>query len=823
MSAFATFDVIFTMTSDWGVGSGAGRQGSIDRLIERDMESLPLLPATTIKGIWRDAAEQVAHSLDGAAGNSWRNLVDAIFGSQPVLDEKAGVRRSPVPSRLTVGDGRLSKGLRQCLAESELRAATTFVKPGVAIDPASGRAKTDFLRFDEMARKGAVLVAPCRLATTGDAAADLALTALCLAALRLVERIGGKRRRGAGSCSVSIAAARDLPFPPQPSKSANPGTSCILDAAVKALEEAARSVAPAVEPLVLGFVPTVDGWKNSADSTDWRKFGIDLEVTSPLLIANAVLGNVVTTLDFIPGGMLLPILTKTLIAAGLAPELVRSAIAAGDIRVLPAHPVVDGQRGLPVPFVWEQLKDATGGPWNTGVISNRLLATGEGTSDQKKPLRGGFVALGNGSIRKSDIDRRVRTHNTVEDERQKPTEAVGGVFTYETISPGSRFRSEVWIDTAIGLADLSAEALHRHLPQTARLGRAKSSGHGQVTFVSTALSDTVEARSGDGDVILYFASDTLIPASLARPSPLQALLHEIERSFGMKCSASEPVGDLRYRRLDGWLAAWSLPRPSLVAIGAGSVVRLKVEGDPSALAEKIQRIGLGSRRGEGFGHVLVGHPLVSEPLPDGPSIGTAPEKRSTATMARSDEGLAEQLTPLTAGEAAYFDLAVQEAEKARLRLLAEVATERAEDRKTLLGWNAELKMSQIGALRAAGGDFSEPRQVHAAERLLNGIAKKGEGAARPWGGTILRDGPAQSQHVFMVSPLTALLNDPTSSIAAMEKIIGDRHKQVKVSSHRAAESSESVGRYALRCLIFAAMRAHKRDLERRKAPSKGAK
>src|SRR5438128_1661025 len=129
-----SFRIRLRMESDWHVGSGMGRPGNIDRLIVRDSDGLPFVPAKTLRGILRDAM--------------------------------------------------------------------TFVKPGVKIDRRSGHAQTDFLRFEEMARVGTVLEAECRL-TVSEELCELA-SALLIASARLVERLGGKRRRGPGRCRLEI-------------------------------------------------------------------------------------------------------------------------------------------------------------------------------------------------------------------------------------------------------------------------------------------------------------------------------------------------------------------------------------------------------------------------------------------------------------------------------------------------------------------------------------------------------------------------------------------------------------------------------------------
>ncbi|HEX4613497.1 MAG TPA: RAMP superfamily CRISPR-associated protein [Urbifossiella sp.] len=191
------------MLSDWHVGAGFGRPENVDRLLLRDADDLPFLPAKTIRGMWRDAAERLATAL----GPGWGAIVDVVFGDQPAQNRAAEMNR-PRETALVVTPARLPVRLREKVKTSPaLRQAVAFVKPGVMIDPASGRAKDDFLRFEEVARAGAVLTAtatfdPVRAGPAADAAEKLAL-----AATRLLTRIGGKRRRGNGRCALTVTNA----------------------------------------------------------------------------------------------------------------------------------------------------------------------------------------------------------------------------------------------------------------------------------------------------------------------------------------------------------------------------------------------------------------------------------------------------------------------------------------------------------------------------------------------------------------------------------------------------------------------------------------
>src|SRR4051812_23933904 len=109
------FTVTIEMLSDWVVGSGSGRQGGIDSLIERDADGLPFVPSTTLRGIWRDAAEQLAFALDdGRRNGTWAGLATRLFGSQPATEP---VAKTPEASRLSVADARFPASIRAAVAD----------------------------------------------------------------------------------------------------------------------------------------------------------------------------------------------------------------------------------------------------------------------------------------------------------------------------------------------------------------------------------------------------------------------------------------------------------------------------------------------------------------------------------------------------------------------------------------------------------------------------------------------------------------------------------------------------------------------------------
>ncbi|MEA2686926.1 MAG: CRISPR-associated protein Csx10, partial [Actinomycetota bacterium] len=329
-----TLQLALTMTSDWHVGAGYGRPGEVDRLVRRDPDDLPFVPAKTLTGIWRDACEVVARGLDdGTSDGSWQEWVRWIFGSQPAQGEEGPIRRAA----LSIRAARYPAALRNAMpipGRARVREAVTFVKPRVAIDPATGHARPDFLRFEEMARAGSVLTASARLDFEDlDVAARSVVTALLVMGAAMVERLGGKRRRGAGSCRMEIDGA-----PP-------------LAAVVEWVRGTTipRAPVPSANAFTIGDQPVQFAGR-------WMVVPLSLRLESPVIVHLRTIGNSVCSLPFIPGGHLLAAALARLPRAGQVD--LGGAARRGELVVTNATVLVEGERAVPVPACLVREKDA---------------------------------------------------------------------------------------------------------------------------------------------------------------------------------------------------------------------------------------------------------------------------------------------------------------------------------------------------------------------------------------------------------------------------------------------------------------------------------
>ncbi|MFF4411570.1 RAMP superfamily CRISPR-associated protein [Streptosporangium sp. NPDC001559] len=636
------FTISLFMVSDWRVGTGTGVHGYADRLVRREEQSSalapapPVVPAKTLVGVWRDSCELAAYALDSGPAGVWHDWVRFLFGGQyaPAGRTPGATGRTSSPAALTLdGPLRLPGRLAEVLRERpHVALATTFRKPGVAVDPRTGGAEEGMLRFEEMARGGVTLEGQGRIdgfAGLDEARRETAV-ALLDAGARLLERLGGKRRRGAGRCRMTLDGLGVSPeWTPPP-----------LDGVPSPPDGPRHEVADRPEPA-------------GTAGPGWERVELLITVEQPVLAAATVLGNVVRGADHLPGWCLMPEVARRL--GGGAHALVRT----GDLVVTAAFPVSPSGAGtLPVPRVLVHEKGASG-----TVTGNRMA---EGGPPGGKPYREGYL-VPEGPERYTVVTPAgtVRMHNTIQDDLQRPTREVGGVYVYRALAAGTVLRAEVRVRTG-SLGDGWA----RRLGGRWRIGRSAKDDYGKVQVtavpigapVGASVSAPVSAPVGvpsagghsGGPLRVWLLSGLLVRDRRLRPSTdPRDVARALERAFA-KAGASgvrlEPVtgtggtptpgtGESRaagtgeeaitaalgVQRTESWHRGWNLPRPTLYGLAQGSCLTFGVHGPltPEVLAE-VRAAGVGERRAEGFGQVEFDHDVLLTPVGTVPPTPPAP-------------------------------------------------------------------------------------------------------------------------------------------------------------------------------------------------------
>jgi CRISPR-associated protein Csx10 len=795
-----------TMLGDWHVGSGTGRPGNIDRLIQRDECDLPYIPAKTLTGILRDGCELVAMGLDGGTRGGWFNYLEYLFGSQPAIAQGV-VEEKPIPAALSLRSAYFPSTLKTALKErKELISALTFVKPGVAIDSHLGTAKPDCLRFEEMARGGSYLEADYQLDVSRLESEQIhCLKALLVAGVCTIERLGGKRRRGAGRCQIELADEKletaleylDQEPPPLPKPKKNEP---------KANESASTEIndGKAIDDLDTDREPpelALESKQTEPESTEkvdkWYTIEFQLETQSPLIVHARTLGNLVSTLDYIPGAALLAIIGRQLrgeVNFGLA-------IANNQIIVSNATLEVDGKQGRSMPFALFQEKQ------DKQVVYNRLGEAFNVVSDDKPQLKG--MRSGYVSDQSSDtLSKAVNTYNIVEDTVQRPNEEVGGVYSYEAISKYTKFRAKIHIQETAILRDKALECLEKLAGTQTEIGRSKKDDYGLVKITTVNLLTKDKDRPAiditSRELKVWLLSDVLIRNVRLRPSnDPQDLVRELAERLGLGVSLRLKPDCLsslaRSRRTDSWQTRWGLPRPSLVGLSAGSCFLFEVTGEISSdkLIE-LERIGIGERRAEGYGQLCFNDPLLMTNKPQ------LPEVKSSAPKDPEEKKIDKQEQPEIYDYARTIEIeAWREAiRRQSVSLAADPARREAilgikiiDDKNTTE--KSKPSMSQLGGLRSIvlNSLDSNPTQNSLVNSWINKLPQK---IKEKWGNDSL-------------DKISALLTNPNTVWSFLDASI--QFDRLTLTDNGMTALKIKLWQETVQNLVIDCIRAHKRDLE----------
>lgn len=388
----ASGHVTIVFTSDWGVSTGVGQAGRTHSTIERGRDGQPVVRGTVVAGVLREQAFIAARALDSAAGTPdasgssdasggpdipkgpWENFAEWLFGQHPDLSPG----QHPHPRHVVFTDA------------SPIAYIPVHDTVSLSIDPTTGTARNQFLRFTERAAPGVLtgsftLIDEAGAVLSDRATVNAAYFLLGVAGL-MVRGIGSGRSGGDGECTVAVAdrdnvadgqlngeAAEALArikesVAREGDDSSQEFTYTTADvvAVASALRGLARKPLSQVPPLPLTAkerkrldvtMPSGDG--DEAGATTWYEATLDIVLDSPVVSYEVPFSNEVRSLDFLRGTVLVPWLHGLLRRKFPRENLVSSAIINGDLRIGDALPVYRDTPGLPIPFVFEEEKVPT--------------------------------------------------------------------------------------------------------------------------------------------------------------------------------------------------------------------------------------------------------------------------------------------------------------------------------------------------------------------------------------------------------------------------------------------------------------------------------
>ena len=637
-SPTASGHVTIVFTSDWGVSTGVGQAGRTHSTIERCGND-PVVRGTVITGVLREQAMLAAKALDGPKEGTWTNFALWLFGQDP--DSKPG--SVPHPRHVLFSDA---------TPASSIPIHDTV---SLSIDPTTGTARNQFLRFTERAAAG-VLTGTFTLideagAELSDPATIEAAHFLLGGAGLMVRGIGSGRSGGDGECTVLVTNH-------EVEARAGQSTSKIVAFASSCAQElrtSLKKLAQSLKPEVVSALPapqqsdtqhqvgTVDG--STARHSGGHHLILDLTLNSPIVSYEVPFSNEIRSLDFLRGTVLLPWLHRLVSSKKQAGNeaVITNAVTGGHLSVSDALPVISDAKGLPVPLTLKTDK--------TLPSDSPITLYGDSPENKGKlPVRGGYVFFGpkGGDGKEPGTKTQgwygkppLRGRQTTAINHETGAASKGQLVLVEALPEGMSMRAHVWVSDELWEAASVSNLLNE--PHEARLGSRKLTGtFGSATCTlrnetndkrearsrfgnagsaqpvgtasasadGTAPGESAPASFDDQTVSLWFTSDVI-----ARSAGLGAggTVDDLIRAFKREGITVEAVGtpSIRHRRVDSWSPADNGPRASRLAIQAGSVVQVTVNDEVRTALVKLAPFGVGELTAQGYGRFVVDHPLLN--------------------------------------------------------------------------------------------------------------------------------------------------------------------------------------------------------------------
>ena len=367
----ASGHVTIVFTSDWGVSTGVGHAGRTHSTIER-CDDDPVVRGTVITGVLREQAMLAAKALDGQKNGKWTSFALWLFGQDPNSEPGS----TPHPRHVLFSDA---------TPASSIPVHDTV---SLSIDPKTGTARAQFLRFTERAAAG-ILTGTFTLideagAEISDQATIKAAHFLLGVAGLMVRGIGSGRSGGDGECTVAVSDKDYVEIGRQDAKAADAlkrilanrdndsptysseDVETVADSLRSLTQDSLRSLTreslreipdpPDLPESNPQDIAMPDLQQSESGDTTWYETTLDIVLDTPVVSYEVPFSNEVRSLDFLRGTVLVPWLHGLLRKKYQDKTLVHSAIVSGDLRVSDALPVYKGVTGLPVPFVLENEK-----------------------------------------------------------------------------------------------------------------------------------------------------------------------------------------------------------------------------------------------------------------------------------------------------------------------------------------------------------------------------------------------------------------------------------------------------------------------------------
>lgn len=354
-----------------------------------------------------------------------------------------------------------------------------------------------------------------------------------------------------------------------------------------------------------------------------RVIEYEIELLEPVLVGRLDEDeNTASSLDYLPGSMLRgAIIGKYMREQGLKeidagePEK-RRLFFDGTTRYLNAYPMVLERRSLPVPFSWYQEKGKEDKAYDFSLSKSKyekqwvkipipFCVPNDMDDDDDKVY---FIQPEQRLC--IHIARNRRKGTAYKKTYNLPGQDMGALFRYSALAEGQCFKGAIICDDDVDV-DLFKELIQGEM----FIGKSSRAGYGRIKFGNVRITCGLDWRevpmqleSVGNKICFTLASDALIRDDQGQfsLSPID-LIKTIEERLGV--SLELEASYLREQLSGGFNRKWGLPLPQAQAFAMGSIfVCNKLDCDFQELKNKIEKLeatGIGIRRIDGYGRVLV--------------------------------------------------------------------------------------------------------------------------------------------------------------------------------------------------------------------------
>lgn len=368
-----------------------------------------------------------------------------------------------------------------------------------------------------------------------------------------------------------------------------------------------------------------------------------LILKEPLIMSDgSQLGNVLQTQDYIPGSSILGLCAglylrgnkgKATTTSGAYLDEFRSLFLSDNTLYSPAYPLKSGAKGaFPMPMSVfgckyygfnepiDRVRDMHG--FKDFLYKDLDLLEACDVPGCGAPLehKSGYTYYDNGEYYNLYLNKEIISHNQVGEVKEEKR-----LFSFEAISRGQQFYGEIAFRNE-GCRNLLIDLLAQN--PNVRLGKARNRGYGLVEINDPTPEDQSFRSRWSRDLknnifsIYLFSNTILVDRGLRYCTYLDAgtLAYWLGLDDPDSLEVEEKMEDARlaalrsfYKtaRVLGFNQHRKMPLPFEQAVLKGSVFTVRYKGgvDISAKLKNLQEEGIGLRRNEGFGQVVINHTI----------------------------------------------------------------------------------------------------------------------------------------------------------------------------------------------------------------------